>query len=243
MQKNVVYNKGVIEIVAKPEAKKSVKVYTRPEDKVYYKFDIRDTKYRVFGNSIELMFSDGAKFVFVSVMDMLEESNPPAIVLSSGKEVSFETIVLKIADDEVYTKLIETQTSFENKLKVMQLELANEFKKVEEMKGELEKEKKELFEFKSDKTLTKAKEIKNVIKEVKPKIQEPKKVVTEALLVKEEPKVQKVVEEKKSIEKTIINPQIKIQEQKRSNLDAILSSEESSKIDEIDSIIRELDIR
>ncbi len=240
MQKNVVYNKGVIEIVAKPEAKKLVKVYTRPEDKVYYKFDIKDTKYRVFGNSIELMFKDGAKFVFVSVMDMLEEANPPAIVLSSGKEVSFETVVLKIADDEVYTKLIETQTSFENKLKAMQLELTNEFKKVEEMKGDLEKEKKELFEFKNDKTLTKAKEIKNVINEIEPKIQEQKRAVTEAVLVKEEPKT---VERKNIIEKTIINTQVKKEEPKRSNLDAILSSEESSKIDEIDSIIRELDIR
>ena len=242
MQKNVVYNKGVIEIVAKPEAKKSVKVYTRPEDKVYYKFDIKDTKYRVFGNSIELLFSDGAKFVFVSIMDMLEESNPPAIVLSSGKEVSFETVVLKIADDEVYTKLIETQTSFENKLKVMQLELAQEFKKVEEMKGELEKEKKELFEFKNDKTLTKPKDIKNIINTETPK-EESKKVVTEAVLVQEEPKAKKVVEEVKAEEKTIINPQAKKEEPKRANLDAILSSEESSKIDEIDSIIRELDIR
>jgi len=242
MQKNVVYNKGVIEIVSKPKAGESLKVYTRPEDKVYYKFDISGTKYRVFGNSIELMFNDGAKFVFVSIMDMLEESNPPAIVLNNGKEVSFETVVLKIADDEVYTKLIETQISFENKLKAMQLELANEFKRVEEMKSELEKEKKELFEFKSDKTLTKPQELKKVINKTQTVNKEAKKEFAEAVLVKDEPK-EKEVESKKVIEKTIITPKPKDLEPKKSNLDDILSKDDSSKIDEIDSIIRELDIR
>ena len=243
MQKNVVYNKGVIEIVSKPVAGEVLKVYTRPEDKIYYKFDIKNTKYKVFGNSIELIFSDGAKFVFVSVMDMLEEANPPSIVLSNGKEVTFETIVLKIGDEEIFETMLETQSKFEEKLKIMKLELDSEFSKIQKLKSDLEKEKAELFEFKNDKTLTK--DINQVIKK-----EESKPVVTQAVLVEEPAQVQtkkSTIDEQKIKEPKV--EEIKAQSPKEAekkdefSLDSILKSDKNSKLDEIDSIIRELDIR
>ncbi len=244
MQKNVVYNKGAIEIVSKPSSGEVLKVYTRPEDKIYYKFDIKNTKYKVFGNSVELVFDDGAKFVFVSVMDMLQEANPPSVVLQNGKEVTFETIVLKIGDEEIYSKLIETQAKFEEKLKSIQDELANEFSKIQKLKGELEKEKAELFEFKNDKTLTK--DINEVLnkeqKEPKEQIEqetkkESKTIITPAVLVEEEAKKSSESKNDLKEEKELDKPKKDI------SLESILKSDESSKLDEIDSIIRELDIR
>ncbi len=234
MQKNVVYNKGVIELISKPHASSTVKVYTRPEDRVYYKFDIKNTKYKVLGNSIELIFEDNSKFLFVSVLDMRDEQNPPLIVLKDGKEVSIETIMLKIADEEVYTTLLDTQSKFEEKLKSFQVDLANEFKKVEKMKADLEKEKNELFEFKTNKTITK-----EVGEKMSPQINntimvQPKQESKQPNIQKEPAQIiEAQVEEVKPVKK----------DDNLISLNSILSSEESSKIDEIDSIIRELDIR
>ena len=242
MQNNVVYNKGVIELVSKPKSGDVIKVYTRPEDKIFYKFDIKNTKYRVFGNSIELQFEDDAKFVFVSVMDMLEETNPPLLVLRDGKEVSFETVVLKIGDEEVYSTLIQTQSSFEEKLKLLQTDLANEFKKVEQLKADLIKEKDELYEFKTTKTLTKdaTKVILDATQTKESKIQnkQEENKNTQAVLVPEskpEVKVKEVVEPKVVVEPKEVKNDM--------SLESILSKEDTSKLDEIDSIIRELDIR
>jgi len=248
MQNSVVYNKGVIELVKKPESAKVVKVYTRPEDKIFYKFDIKNTKYRVFGNSVELIFDDNSKFVFISVIDMLEEKNPPMLVLSNGKEVSFETVVLKIADEEVYSTLIKSQSEFEEKLKALQASLANEFKKVEQLKADLIKEKTELFEFKTTDTLTK-----EISQEVLEKVSQKKiekeeqKPTTQAVLVEEpkEDKEEKKIEVPKTEEVVEPNVESKIheKEEKKIDLDAILAKDDTSKLDEIDSIIRELDIR
>jgi len=248
MQNSVVYNKGVIELVKKPEGAKAVKVYTRPEDKIFYKFDIKNTKYRVFGNSIELIFDDNSKFVFISVIDMLEEKNPPMLVLSNGKEVSFETVVLKIADEEVYSTLIKSQSEFEDKLKALQVSLANEFKKVEQLKADLIKEKAELYEFKTNDTLTKeiTQEVLEKVSQKKDEVEETKTTTTQAVLV-EEPKVEKKVESSKKTEKKEKDePKVEKKEDKKVDkvdIDAILAKDDTSKIDEIDSIIRELDIR
>jgi len=88
-----------IKVLKKPIEGESISVFARPGDKIDFDFDTSEAKYKLIGGDIVVRMPNGGEIVFVAMVTLAYEPNPPYLILPNGQPLHLSDILMQV--DEV----------------------------------------------------------------------------------------------------------------------------------------------